>query len=516
MNTLVKPALRISTIYATFSLCWILFSDRAVQALASDPQRVTELQTVKGWVFVIVTAFLLFVLVYRSHLRAQHVARVDGLTGLLTHPTFKQLLVGQISNKTKQQRISIVFIDIDRFKHINESLGFDKADEFLNDWANAVRDNCDKNCIVGRFSADQFVVSKVCDDEDSIEDFVEQLRLIFKLCQSPYNLSTTCSIGVAVYPGDAYDAPSLLAAGIHALQFAKEKGNRVFYHDKKLANESERRDRLFEDLKGAIKSKTLSLAYQPKYAIKDLSVQGVEILLRWNHPQQGFIPPSEFIDLAERKGICHQLTHYVVETAALELAGTGIMDIDGVDVAINVSAAEFNNREEMEKLLDFILKYPALAERAKIEITETATLFDMKKSADIIRNIRRAGLKFSIDDFGTGYTSLAMLKDFTIDEIKIDRSFVAELERRNNAKTIVSAIIGMAASFKINVIAEGVETVEQLNTLQSMGCLQAQGYLLGKPMAATELKSHLASGPQQFGITGKGAIAAALNNSGSA
>ncbi len=233
------------------------------------------------------------------------------------------------------------------------------------------------------------------------------------------------------------------------------------------------------------------VVYQPKYKVDSQEVSGVEVLIRWKHAEHGLISPAKFIPLAEEFGLSLDISKLVVRKTATDLLNSGLLGKQLRHVAINVSAAEFNNPNDMDELLQCIKQFPDLAPYLRIEITETATLTNFEQSSALINKLRDEGLSVSIDDFGTGYSSLAMLKDLTIDELKIDRSFVFGLSDGGRSNTIVNAIIGMAKSFKINVVAEGVETEEQLDILKSMGCGEVQGFFLGVPMKIEDIKTHL-------------------------
>lgn len=298
-------------------------------------------------------------------------------------------------------------------------------------------------------------------------------------------------MGVALYPHDGQSAKELMVAATEALSFAKQKKNAIQFHDKALTEKALQRRQMISDLQQAISNEALTVVYQPKYKIKSQTASGLEVLVRWNHPIHGFISPDVFIPIAEENGYSSAISWLVIKKASQELGPSGLLGTNIAHVAVNISATEFNDANEMDKLTQFIKTQSTLAPYMRIEITETATLNDMKKSLDIISKLQASGITFSVDDFGTGYTSLAMLKDLTVDEIKIDRSFVSEIEHDERSRTIVSAIVGMAKSFKINVVGEGVETQAQLDALLAMGCEEAQGYYLGRPMPINDLVKHL-------------------------
>ncbi|WP_234912291.1 GGDEF domain-containing phosphodiesterase, partial [Vibrio anguillarum] len=261
-----------------------------------------------------------------------------------------------------------------------------------------------------------------------MDSHVRSVQRLYTHRAKQHNIETTCCIGVAIYPADGISARELMVSATEALNVAKKQKNAIQYHDKTLTEKAMQRRQMVLDLRLAIDDDSLTVVYQPKYDLKTLTVNGVEVLIRWNHPVKGAIPPDVFIPLAEDNGLTGAISKFVVGKVSQELGRSGILGTQIKHVAVNVSATEFNNADEMYELTRFIQQHENLNSYIRIEITETATLTDMKKSVEIISNLQSNGITFSIDDFGTGYTSLAMLKDLTVDEIKIDRSFVSEVE----------------------------------------------------------------------------------------
>lgn len=491
MDKIAISALRVAITYLVFAGCWILFSDIIVESLTTDNNLLTSIQTYKGLTFVIFTGALLFIMVLRNNHTLEKANDMDSLTGLHSINLFIRALKAKIPALKANERLILGYLDIDNFKAINESIGFDRADELLKDLATHLSRATLQGSVVARMQSDQFASFNLIDESIDLEVHVRSLQRVFTQRCQHLGIKATCSMGVALYPADGNSARELMVAATGALSVAKQKKNEIQYHDKAMTAKASLRRQMIVDLQQAIAEEQLTVVYQPKYTISSLEVSGVEVLVRWNHALHGFISPAEFIPLAEENGLSSAITKLVIEMASEELANSGLLGTQIQHVAVNVSATEFNSAVEMTHLTQYIKDQSTLAAYMRIEITETATLNDMKKSLDIISNLQSAGITFSVDDFGTGYTSLAMLKDLTVDEIKIDRSFVAELVEDARSRTIVRAIIAMAQSFNINVVAEGVETVEQLDTLKDMGCQEAQGYFLGRPMQVEQLVRHL-------------------------
>lgn len=488
-------AIKIAAIYAIVAGGWILFSDMAVSLLAPTHQQLAWMQTIKGWFFVAVTALLLFMLVMRSLRKVRDAYDLDGLTGLLSHSSFKRQLFRLSEELSATQVLMVCRLDIDGFGTLNQTVGSDRADEFLRALAGELKKHYTAQDIISRLPPDEFVISRVFNSDELIGKEALSIEKIFRKVAAKHKYELTCSIGVAGYPSDTDDANDLMEAANAALREAKRTGNRICYHNKQLAQAERQRSDLLKELKVALTNESLSLVYQPKYSVDKYRITGVEVLVRWHHPYHGTISPAIFVPLAEENGLSRTLSEFVVTKVAKELPATGLLGNTIPHVSINISATELNSAQAMENLYEFIQSQAQLAPYVRIEITETATLNDIGKSSALIRSLRDRGLSFSVDDFGTGYTSLAMLKDVTVDEIKIDRSFVAVIDSDSRARTIVCAVIAMASNFRIDVVAEGVETEAQLNALREMGCKQVQGYYLAHPMPIEALMKHLNAAP---------------------
>ncbi|WP_427980220.1 putative bifunctional diguanylate cyclase/phosphodiesterase [Agarivorans sp.] len=492
MNRAVTSAVKVTLVYAGFSALWILFSDMAVEWLFDSAQLRALAQTYKGLAFVVTTAVLLLILVLRDNRALQKADDMDSLTGLHSLNMFIRTLNATLSQLNSSERLFVAYLDIDDFKQINEELGFERADTLLQDTAKALLKSALPGSFVSRLHADQFACFAIIEDISEVETRMREVQRLCSLSGQRYGIDVSCSVGVALFPSDGNNAKEMMISASQALNVAKQQRNTIIYHDRTLSERAMQRRQLVLDLREAIADRSLYVVYQPKYELEGLSCNGVEVLVRWNHPLHGLIAPDVFIPLAEENGLSSAISKLVIAKAAEELLASGLLSGVLNHVAVNVSATEFNNTEEMNSLSSFIESYPDFAQYVRLEITETATLTDMRKSVEVISQLQARGLSISIDDFGTGYTSLAMLKDLTVDEIKIDRSFVAELEHDARSKTIVCAVIAMANSFRINIVAEGVETESQLKVLRKIGCRQAQGFYLGKPMPITELLKHLA------------------------
>jgi diguanylate cyclase len=489
-----KSAFAIAFMYAFTALLWILFSDMAVNALFQDPFLREQAQSYKGAFFVLATSLILMFSIIKNNSVILKANDLDLTTGLPRLSMFLRMVDVLLKTPKVGEQYVICYVDIDDFHSFKIKIGADNADKYINELSQDLSTQTYHGSIVSHVHADEFLVLIKLTDLNEIDDIVEKIQHLVLMRSHRYGDTTNCCIGVSIFPRDGNSARKLFSSAVRALEMAKEKGNYIYFHDQSLTQRAKLRRGLYLNLREAIENESLSVVYQPKYSLDSTSVCGVEVLARWNHSEQGFIPPDVFIPIAEDYSLIHALTKLVLKLAIEQLIGSGLIGTYLRHVSVNVSSSEFNSREEMMDLIDFVKTYPDIAQYIRLEVTERAALKELKRSGDFIAEAQKDGFTFSIDDFGTGYTSLAILKDLAINEIKIDRSFIAELAESNRSKTIVYAIIGMARSFEIDVVAEGVENETQLTILKELWCQQVQGFYLAHPMPLAELKNHLKLG----------------------
>lgn len=485
-------ALRISLTYCIFAALWIIFSDKALEWLVQDLTLLTQAQTLKGWFFVAVTTGLLFILVSSAFRTIESLNQVDALTGLLRYYSFQKELDKKISYRQDEQVVLLMYLDFSQFSHLNKTLGFETADRVLVGFSKRLKNLYNADATLGRLGPDQFAIALLIEQgSEVIDETIHQLKKMFDTNARVKQLELNCAMGVAIQPNDGHTATLLMSAATSALNKAKIENSGVQFFNKELSKQETERQNLLQDLRQALKHEELSVVYQPQYDLRNEKLTGVEVLIRWQHPKLGFIPPDVFVELAEENNLCDQLSAFVVRRANNELTEHGLLAEDIPRVSINISAVEFNSTSLMEKLIKQIEKVPELAKRLQIEITETAALDDLVKSVKIIQRLKEQGIKLSVDDFGTGYTSLVILRDLPVNELKIDRSFIGAIEHEKKSRAIVEAMITMTKGFDMTVVAEGVETQEQQVLLTHMGCTEAQGYLLAMPMDIHKLTHHI-------------------------
>ena len=417
-------------------------------------------------------------------------ASFDTLTGLPNRTLFQDRLNHAITQAHRANNIvALLFLDLDRFKHINDSMGHHVGDLLLKAVArrlqNAVRDGD----TVARLGGDEFTIILEGVAKTKAATLISEK--VLRAFQTPFllddkTLTISTSIGISLYPNDADNADSLIKFADTAMYHAKSSGRNNFqFYTSKLNEIATRHVQLESGLKEAIQRKELSLVYQPKFCLRDGSLTGLEALLRWYHTELGPISPVEFIPLAEETGIITQIVQWVINHACQQLAEWNSLGFNGITIAVNLSARQL--KADIISTIEVALAVSGLpAQSLELELTESMIMGNPQESVSILSKLKALGLTIAVDDFGTGYSSLSYLKRFPIDTLKIDREFVRDITNDPDDAAITSAIIALAHSLELNVVAEGVETQEQLNFLAMQGCDQVQGFLLSKPLNAED------------------------------
>ncbi|UOD28288.1 EAL domain-containing protein [Massilia violaceinigra] len=428
--------------------------------------------------------------------RIHHIAQHDVLTGLPNRSLLQDRLSQAVAYSQRCARpVWVLLIDLDRFKFVNDSMGHKAGDVVLMTVAARLRAALRETDTVARLSGDEFVVILTEHAEERLQADVVQ-RLMDAVAQ-PVPLGTkeffvTCSIGVAVYPTDNTPADSLIEHADIAMYRAKKLGRNNFqFYTPAMNDEAQERVRIESALRSALERDEFVLHYQPQVNLATGQVVGMEALIRWQHPELGVVAPDRFISVAEETGLIVPIGAWVMRTAcaqnkAWQDAGLGMLRI-----AVNLSARQFgaaNLLADISDVLDQTGLAPSLLE---IELTESLFMSDVTLAVELLHSMKSLGVNLSIDDFGTGYSSLSYLSRFPIDVLKIDRSFVSDITRDANDAAIVASIIALAHNLKLSVIAEGVETAEQLDYLRRHGCDEMQGYYFSRPLAASAFEELL-------------------------
>jgi diguanylate cyclase (GGDEF)-like protein len=420
-------------------------------------------------------------------------AYYDPLTFIMNRRSFEDTLQKYIASaRRRKQLVGLLFLDLDNFKMVNDTLGHGKGDELLKLVADKISSQLRNEDLFSRFGGDEFLIAlkdiqHVKDAAHIAEKILKQINNhIFRLGNESAYISA--SIGIAVYPKDANSAHELLKCADLGMYLAKKCGkNNYCYYSPSLQEDAKEKTCLEKALREAIQSKEIYLAFQPQYDLTTYRMIGIEVLARWTHPTLGPISPDKFILIAEEMGLMQELGHFILEQALSSFKNILDEINQKIIMSINVSSKELLSKDYFKSVQSAIVTNNIKPGSIEIEITEV-DMIDNSDAIQTIRKLRNFGIRVSIDDFGTGYSTLLQLnKIMPIDTIKVDRSFVMGLVDNPNDLRVIKSIIDIAENFNLNVIGEGIETKQQLDTLLSLGCQQAQGFYFSKPIALTDV-----------------------------
>jgi diguanylate cyclase (GGDEF)-like protein len=432
-----------------------------------------------------------------ANLQLRHLATHDALTGLPNRVLLDDRLAQAIAHADRDaQPFAVLMLDLDRFKLINDSFGHRSGDMVLNEVARRLQGLVRSIDTVARVGGDEFVLvvspAARADAEEIGRRANEILHTPIQL--EGVDLRVSSSIGIAFYPTDGGSAESVLAHADAAMYCAKERGrNNCQCFSAGMKSVALERVSLESELHQALKLEQFELFYQPKVDTASGDIHSAEALIRWRHPQRGLIQPTQFIPLAEECGLIHQIGAWVLREACRQCAAWQRAGQLPLRVAVNVAASQFRRGDLLEVVRGALQEFQLDPRFLEIELTESAVMTNPEDSAAVLEQLSRMGVLVSVDDFGTGYSSMSYLRRFPIDKLKIDRSFIAELTTRAEDASIVQAIVSLAHGLRLKVVAEGVETLEQLKFLQSVGCDQYQGFHFSPPLPATEFAELVSS-----------------------
>jgi diguanylate cyclase len=438
-----------------------------------------------------------------EHLRAM--ALSDVLTGLPNRAGFNERLDLEIAGtEARQGKLALVGIDLNRFKDINDLRGHHAGDEVLRILARRLASLLEHEEFVARVGGDEFVAMKRFGAREELMDFLERLEIaLFRpIRYDDWEVVSGASLGVAIYPDDAATKAVLINNADLAMYRAKaDIAHAVCFYEPAMDEIARARRTLAADLRDALARNQLSVYYQVQTSVSSREICGYEALLRWEHPHRGFVPPSEFIPLAEENGLILTIGAWVLR----EACSRAVSWVPPYKVAVNLSPVQFAHAD-LPKLVEDVLKETGLApSRLELELTESTIFADRERSLTVLQQIKALGVSLALDDFGTGYSSLDTLRSFPFDKIKLDQSFVRETESSRQATAIVRAVLALGKSLGIPVLAEGIETPDQLALLAGEGCDEVQGFLLGRPAPLSQI---IASGQLSLGVAGAQPIAA--------
>ncbi len=418
-----------------------------------------------------------------------YLAQHDFLTNLPNRVLLNDRIEQAIASAHRYgTQVALLFLDLDNFKHINDSLGHASGDKLLQSVSKRLKACVRNTDTVSRQGGDEFII--LLDDrqtgkhaEVTAEKILEQLTMPHMVgkCQ----LYITTSIGISVYPHDGLDAETLLKSADTAMYHAKEKGrNNYQFFKNEMNTHAVQRLVIEADLRVALEKKQFVLHYQPKFNLTTNQISGVECLLRWQHPEWGEVSPDTFITIAEDTGLIIPIGYWVLSEACQQAKQWLDNHLPAVTIAINISAKEFLQKDFVEGVRKVLAETQLPAHHLELEITESVLMRDAESSTAILLQLKQMGIKLAVDDFGTGYSSLSYLQQFPIDMLKIDQSFVQRITTASDEGIIVSAIISMGNSLKLRVIAEGIENQVQLDFLKSRHCEEGQGYFFSPALSA--------------------------------
>jgi diguanylate cyclase (GGDEF)-like protein/PAS domain S-box-containing protein len=457
-------------------------------------RKVTPIQDQDGNVTGAVVAFHDVTEARAKSLEMSHLAQHDPLTDLPNRVLFNDRLTQAIALADRQgKQLAVLFVDLDHFKKINDSLGHDVGDKLLQSIAGRLIACVRRSDTVSRLGGDEFVI--LLAQVEHAEDAAYTARKILRALAAPHlidnkNLDISVSIGVSTYPSDGQDAEGLMNRADNAMYEAKEHGRNKFqfFRHEMHARLAERQS-LEADLRCALGRKEFLLHYQPKLNLQTGAITGVEALIRWLHPERGMIYPAQFVSMAEECGLMAPIGQWVLLEACKQAQAWRDSGLGVVPVSVNVSAAEFGAKDFLSEVRAVLIATGVEPQHLELELTESVLMHDAEAAVVTLAKLKVMGVQIAIDDFGTGYSSFTYLRRFTSDALKLHQSFVHDITAEPGDAAIVSAMINLGRSLKQRVIAEGVETRAQLKFLQRHGCGEAQGYYFSPPVVAEQASS---------------------------
>jgi diguanylate cyclase (GGDEF)-like protein len=396
------------------------------------------------------------------------------------------------------KKVAVLFLDLDGFKHINDSLGHATGDKLLQSIAKRLVECVRGSDTVSRQGGDEFVVL-LSEVEQAEDPAITARRMLQTVAEAhpidQHDLHVTTSIGVSVFPDDGLDAETLIKNADTAMYQAKENGRQSYQFFKPaMSVRAVERQSIEESLRRALERQEFIVHYQPKINLRTGEITGAEALIRWTHPTRGPISPAQFIPVAEDCGLILPIGNWVLREACKQARGWVSAGLRNASVAVNISAMEFRDESFLEGIFAILEETGLDPKCLELELTESVLMKHAESSASILRTLRARGVQLALDDFGTGYSSLSYLRKFPMDALKIDQSFVRQITTAPDETTIVTAIISMGRSLKLRVIAEGVETQEDLEFLQIHECDEAQGYYFSRPVLPEQFAKLLKTG----------------------
>ncbi|WP_431701882.1 putative bifunctional diguanylate cyclase/phosphodiesterase [Pseudomonas sp. BR20] len=432
-------------------------------------------------------------------LKVSHLLQYDALTELPNSTLLGDRLTQAIAlGRRHDTQLAVMFIGLDRFKRINNALGYPVGDEVLQQVSQSLVAAVRASDSVFRYGSDEFVI--LLNDVQHPQQTQHIAQKVLKAISvtrhvAGHDLSVTASLGISIYPNDSSTAVELIKHAETAMHTTKERGpDDLSFYTEDMNLRAQHQQNLESAIRQALEHDEFALHYQPKLDLKTGRILGAEALIRWFQPRSGWVHPADFIPVAEDSGLIVPLTQWVLRHACEQAQAWRTMGLPPLRISVNISAIDFRQREFVDNLAAILKQTSLPPNQLELEITESVLMQNVDDTVDILNRIKAMGVRLALDDFGTGYSSLSYLRRFPIDVLKIDQSFVRGLHENSQDAQLISAIIGMGKSLELNIIAEGVETVEQLNFLRAQHCEEGQGFLFSKAVPAKDFAQLLQVG----------------------
>lgn len=415
----------------------------------------------------------------------------DILTGLPNKAMIKDEINKLINQKENEAKFAIAYIDIDNFKYINDTLGHKVGDEFLKYIANILNDEIKAPNLVARLGGDEFaiILSEIQSEKlllEKIEGIKHKINRIWSTHK--YKFFVSMSIGVVIYPDNGDNITALFKNADIAMYAAKREGkDRILFYNRELSENNLWHIQMVNKLQSGIENEEFILFYQPQFNLNTGEIIGVEALVRWIHPKEGIIPPMEFIPLAEETGQIYNIERWIIKNALQQKKHWEEQGLNYIELSINLSSKTLISSVNFQQIEDLFSSFNVDYSKITLEITETAVISNVDSVIEPLNRLKKKGIKIALDDFGTGYSSLTHLKSLPIDIIKLDKSFIDSIVENSKDTMIVKYILSLAHDLKCKVVAEGIETREQLKYLKKYYCDNGQGYLLSKPLCKEDV-----------------------------
>ncbi len=428
--------------------------------------------------------------------RIKYQAYHDALTGLPNRALFHDRLSMALTHAHRNgEMVAVMMLDLDQFKRINDTLGHPVGDSLLQEVGKRLIKYLREGDTVSRLGGDEFAI--ILEDIKSIENVIKVAQKILRRMETPvhinaHDLHISTSIGISLYPSDGQDVDTLLKHGDTAMYQAKQEGrNRYRFYTPEMNDKALRRLAMENELRKALEREEFLVYYQPKLDLSSGKVIGAEALVRWKHPQLGFLSPVEFIPLAEETGLIKSIGDFVLRTACLQNKRWQDKGLNKIDISVNLSAVQFQQKNLLQKVANCLAETGLDPSYLELEITESSAIQNPQVTVKTLKGFKKLGIQLSIDDFGTGYSSLGLLNQLPLDKLKIDKSFIRDITSDKDNQAIVLAIIAMSSNLGLKLVAEGVETREQMLYLKDHQCDQIQGYLISPPIPPKDFERFL-------------------------